>query len=304
MSHELSTTTSASHGDVTFFDNIRDPLAFVTEIGSVFHQSGACGCKSPAEGKFLALACMCERISPFELQRRYHLMDGKLSPRAEVMLADFRRAGGSHRWIKDGSDGQSASLELTEPNGTKTVVSYSIEDAKQAKIFREGSGWTKNPANMLRARCSSNGVRMLMPELVHGLYTPEENDDMAAESRNGETRTAMEISTRQAELQAMAAGKTEAEEVIDVVPESAPVAVAETKTTDDVPFDVPDEKISDTVYLQIDSLLKKIGKTREEVETQIRAANPSFGTISDLTESQASSLLANIQKKIEADTAK
>jgi hypothetical protein len=108
--------------------------------------------------------------------KTYHIIGGKLSKRADAMLADFRKVG---KWTwKDlkNNDLQSASVEF---EGQKYEVSYSTEDAKRAGLLpaKAGSGWAKYPANMLRARLISETLRAIAPEIVQGAYTPEEISD-------------------------------------------------------------------------------------------------------------------------------
>jgi hypothetical protein len=57
---------------------------------------------------------------------------------------------------------------LTDKEGNKTVYRYSMADAKAEGLVKPGSRWTKRPGNMLRARCISNGVGMLCPEIFAG----------------------------------------------------------------------------------------------------------------------------------------
>lgn len=56
----------------------------------------------------------------------------------------------------------------------ETVLSFTIEDAKMAGLVSQGGMYTKYPAQMLRARCLSGICRAVFPDLVLGLYDPEE----------------------------------------------------------------------------------------------------------------------------------
>ncbi|HWL09857.1 MAG TPA: recombinase RecT [Planctomicrobium sp.] len=163
-------------GQLSVYDRITDPIQFIESMGKVFWESKAAGCQTLAEGKLLALACMSERMNPFDINRTYHLMEGKLAMRADSMLAKFRGIGGKYKWVKDGEDGISASLSLTYDGETITST-YSIEQAKQANLVKEKGNWAKDPASMLRARVISRGIRMIAPEVIAGTYTPEELSD-------------------------------------------------------------------------------------------------------------------------------
>jgi len=166
-------------GAMSIYDRI-DPMAYIERFGKVYWVTGAGGAKTKEEGELLALACLCERKTIFDINREFHLMDGKLSMRADAMLAKFRQIGGKHKWIKTGDDGLEASCDFTF-DGQVTQVKFTIEDAKRAGLVKEKGNWIKTPGSMLRARVISNAIRMIAPEVVAGYYTPEENEDVAAE---------------------------------------------------------------------------------------------------------------------------
>lgn len=167
---------NGSQAGMSVYDRV-DPFKFIDDMGRIFGMTGAGGADTIEKGKLLALACLSRRMDIFQLSGTYHLIGGKLSMKADVMLAKFRQAGGKHQWIKDGSDGQTASAVFTF-EGQSHTVSYSIEDAKRAGLLsdpnKKPGNWEKNPAAMLRARVVSSGVRMLAPEVLEGSYCPEE----------------------------------------------------------------------------------------------------------------------------------
>ena len=58
---------------------------------------------------------------------------------------------------------------------------WTIEMARTAGLVKEKSNWVKIPTDMLVARAQSRLARMVYPDLLAGLYTPDELIDM----RNG-----------------------------------------------------------------------------------------------------------------------
>lgn len=129
----------------------------------------------------LAMACIAEGKSPFEIMRTYHIVEGKLSKKALAQLAEFRAKGGKVKWIQSGDDpatdekDRKAIGEFSFEGNTARYV-YSLADARIEGILRPNSRWTKRPGNMLRARCITNALGMLCPEIVAG----EDNDGDAA----------------------------------------------------------------------------------------------------------------------------
>jgi hypothetical protein len=153
--------------EIELYSRIQDPITACEKAGNFFAKSGMFGCDKPEQGFILALECFSTGKPPSVIARTYHIMDGKLSKKAMAGLAEFRGIGGKHKWIKDGTDGKEAILELTL-EGNTIVSRFTIEEAKAQGLIRPRSNWEKTPANMLRARAMSNGVAMLAPEIYAG----------------------------------------------------------------------------------------------------------------------------------------
>jgi hypothetical protein len=197
-----------------------DPLAAVKQLGIMFAKAGMAGCDRVEQGEFLALACMAERKSPFDIVRTYHIVDGKLSMRADAMLARFREAGGKVKWEQFDDK---AAVGAWSIDGNETRISYTIEEAQKADLTTsKNPNWKRRPDAMLRARCISKAVRMLAPEVVAGVYTPEEISD------------ATDTTTRQVEpllptATASTAAPPENQKVIEVEIVKEPQAVDSSK---------------------------------------------------------------------------
>ena len=158
---------------IVAYDKIND-AAGLDMFGNAICRSGMFGCESKEAGIVFALQCIAENKPPLEMAKNYHLVKGKLTKRADAMLADFRRAGGKVTWRDLKNDKiQEAVFEFED---VQTTASFSMEDAKRAGLVRAGSAWDKTPAAMLRARCISETLRAIAPEIVQGVYVPEEID--------------------------------------------------------------------------------------------------------------------------------
>ena len=163
--------------EIQVYDKISE-MSSIQALGQAIAKSGMFGCENESQGTILALQCITERKPPLELSKTYHIIKGKLSKKADAMLAEFRKAGGKWRWhdLKN-REVQTASIEWEEQ---KMDVSYSIDDSKLAGWWTEKdrsgnpTNWIKIPANMLRARLISETLRAIAPEIVQGAYTPEE----------------------------------------------------------------------------------------------------------------------------------
>ncbi len=152
-----------------------DPVKAIDQLGVMIAKSGMFGCDNENAGKVLAMICMCERKSPTEIMRTYDIIGGKLRKKALASYAEFRAKGGRVKWLATGEDGQRATGSFTFEDQT-IEISFTIEQARKGgAIFKEGSNWMKTPGNMLRARCLSNAIAMLCPEIFAG--GDDEQDD-------------------------------------------------------------------------------------------------------------------------------
>ncbi|HUX15025.1 MAG TPA: hypothetical protein VMW52_01045 [Phycisphaerae bacterium] len=173
MANELATVETAA-APLSLMERVADPIAACEKIGNWIAKCGMFGCTRPEQGCVIAMACLVEGKNPIELMREYHLIEGRLTMRADAMLARFGKAGGKWTWLK--ADDESAKIRL-EIGGAKIDVEYTLADANLAGLVKPKSGWVKSPDAMLRARAVSKGIRMIAPQVVVGLYTPEEVAD-------------------------------------------------------------------------------------------------------------------------------
>lgn len=159
------------------YDRVENPIAAAEILGNWISKSGMFGAERPEQGQILALQCIVEKMPPLELTKHFHLIGGKLARRSDSMLAGYRERGGRVKWLQ--FDAVAAKARWTY-DGNDIELAYTLEDAKQAGLYppaKPGSGWAKNPADMLRARLISKAIRMLAPEVCTGQYTPEEIED-------------------------------------------------------------------------------------------------------------------------------
>ena len=110
--------------------------------------------------------------------RSVHLIEGKHSLSADLMVALVLKSGMAEYFQMVESTDAICTFE-TSRNGAPqpTRLSYTIADAEKAGIARKGGNWQKMPKQMLRARAKSELARLEYPDLLAGLYTPEELGD-------------------------------------------------------------------------------------------------------------------------------
>lgn len=119
----------------------------------------------------MMLLCRAKGLDPMTAVERYHIVQGRPVMRADAMLGEFIRMGGRVEWHR--RDDTEASATFSHPQGGSVTVSWTIEQARKAKLTGKDI-WNQYPRQMLHARCVSEGVRSVLPGATNGLYTPEE----------------------------------------------------------------------------------------------------------------------------------
>lgn len=168
------------------------PFDEIQKMARAVAASGLFGIKNEAQAVALMLFAQSENLHPMTAVRDYHIMNGKPSMKADTMLARFQSAGGKACWER--YDDQ-AVIGAFSHNGNSVRIEWTMERAKaiHQEVWDDGPNgrrrtskpitdkdvWKYYPRNMLRARCTSEGIRAVMPGVLCGLYTPEEIQDMS-----------------------------------------------------------------------------------------------------------------------------
>lgn len=158
------------------------------------------GIKGNKHGMLIATSMLMEGITPLNYMLRYDTIKGKSAKKAVTLYSDFVKAGGKVTWTNLGKDGKSAAATFTYPpyaNGAPFTNSFTIEEAEKAiapEAFKSGKGgWQRTPGAMLRSRLITETLRMIAPELVAGVYTPDELGAVEAPEDEGIIDAAFEV---------------------------------------------------------------------------------------------------------------
>lgn len=113
-------------------------------------------------------------IPPMTAMREIHVIKGRPSISATLMLTLAQRAGIVTRWLK--SDATIATIGVTVPGLAEQTLSFTAEDAKTAGL--SGDNWTKYKPAMLRARASSMAIRAFCPGVIGGSVYESESGEL------------------------------------------------------------------------------------------------------------------------------
>jgi hypothetical protein len=156
----------------SMYDRVTNILEFVSVMGQKFAKSGLGGFTKVEQGEMVLMECFARKMSPLEFVKDYHIVNNKITMRADAMAAKFNQGGGHIAW-EDFTD-KVAKATFTDRRGHKTTISYTIEDAAKAGVANRAGAWKQHTAAMLRARLISKAIRMVAPECINGIYTEDE----------------------------------------------------------------------------------------------------------------------------------
>ena len=154
--------------EIAIYQKFSNPMEAAQQMGLAFARSGMFGITKAEAGTVLALACMTEQKTPFQILRTYDIVDDKLRKKALACYAEFRGKGGKCKWLKTGDEGNEAIGEFAFEGQTQTVR-FTLDDARKQNLVRPNSNWVKTQGNMLRSRVLTNAIGMLCPEIVAGM---------------------------------------------------------------------------------------------------------------------------------------
>ncbi len=108
--------------------------------------------------------------------RAFHIVEGRPTLAADAIRALILRSGKLAYFRCTERTAERATFVAKRGDDPEISLTYTIEEARTAGLVRPNSAWTKSSADMLVARASSKLARLIAPDLVHGLYSPEEFD--------------------------------------------------------------------------------------------------------------------------------
>ena len=113
-------------------------------------------------------------FAPMQSLRMLSVIKGKVTLSADATVALVRRSGECVEWRCVETTRERATYTTRRKGDTEpTVLTWTIEQATRAGLVG-GQGWRSYPEAMLRARCASALARIVYPDLVAGIYDPDE----------------------------------------------------------------------------------------------------------------------------------
>lgn len=126
-------------------------------------------------------------LPPMTALTQTHVIEGKPAMSAEAMRAMVLAAG--HDLITDETTGALCTMRARR-RGTEhwTPLTWTIDMARAAGVANKNV-WKSYPRQMLQARCTTELVRLVFPDVIHGFRSVEELEDMGDEGPTFPTTT-------------------------------------------------------------------------------------------------------------------
>lgn len=148
----------------------------MNQIAKAVATSGLFGIKTQDQALALMAIAQAEGRHPALAARDYHIIQGRPSLKAEVILARFQQAGGSVSWTC--SDDSKCEAAFSHPQGGNLTIGWDMERAKRAGLAGKDV-WKSYPRAMLRSRVITEGIRAVYPVVLAGFYSVDEVRDFA-----------------------------------------------------------------------------------------------------------------------------
>ena len=119
-------------------------------------------------------------LNPMQAMQSIASVNGIPALYADGMLAICRSCG-SWEWMQETIDGEVATCTVKRRGEPEVTVTFSVSDAKRAKLWGKQGPWTEYPQRMLQMRARSWALRNLYADVLRGMQTKEEVADIPVE---------------------------------------------------------------------------------------------------------------------------
>lgn len=155
-------------------------LAEAMTLAKTYAASKILGSYGTPEQVMLVMATGAELgISPTAALRGLYVVEGRIYMSADMMVALALRSSVCQRFDLVESTDQVATYEVQRKGGQPTRFSFTAADKAKAGLKNVHD---KYPATMLRHRAAAIACRAVFPDVILGMYAPEEQEEIV-ESR-------------------------------------------------------------------------------------------------------------------------
>jgi hypothetical protein len=157
----------------------------MTELRALAQDAAASrfyGAASPEQALMLLVTGRDLGLSYSQSLRAFHVVQGKPVLSSAGMVAVCLRSGVCEYFRVVASDDTSATVEVKRRGDPARRVTFTLDDARRAGLANRET-WKAYPSRMLLARAQAFAAREVFPDLLLGLYDPDEAATPAAPVR-------------------------------------------------------------------------------------------------------------------------
>lgn len=115
-------------------------------------------------------------LAPMQAIQNIAVINGRPSMWGDACLA-LVRASGLLEAIHESSDAEKATCIVKRKGEAQYETTFSMEDARRAKLAEKSGPWTQYPKRMLQMRARSFALRDVFPDVLKGIIVREEAED-------------------------------------------------------------------------------------------------------------------------------
>lgn len=134
--------------------------------------------KSPEAALVIILTGRELGLAPLQALRSISVVEGKPTLSADLLLALAYKSGLCTGYEIVELTDEKCVVQISRNGQVKPPYSYTIEEARKAGLANRPN-WQRHTKAMLRARATSAACRAYFPDVVLGLYTPDELEDLS-----------------------------------------------------------------------------------------------------------------------------
>jgi hypothetical protein len=182
-------------------------------------------------------------MQPLQAMQSVAVVNGMPGLYGDGLLAVCRSCP-AWEWMQEAVDGETAICTAKRRNEPEVTAAFSVQDAKRAQLWGKAGPWTQYPMRMLAMRARAFALRNLYADVLRGMGSAEELQDIPAEMPAVQVEPAridnaeQPQQTKAAAILTKARAKRQAKpatipEVIETQPE--PMAAEESSAADSQP---------------------------------------------------------------------
>ena len=165
----------------------------VARVATIAARSGLARCSKPEEAAIILMTGMELGLTPMQSLRGIYIVEGRPVLAADTMVAIVTRSGACRYWRTIETTAERCEIH-TQRVDDDTIYRrvWTMDDAKRAGLSGKGT-WAKYPTAMLRHRCAADMAREIYPEILLGMYDPDEISTDGIDARPMPQRSRVEV---------------------------------------------------------------------------------------------------------------